>query len=652
MNRSQLALILLSFFIAVAVSMGLRIAFSPQRLQEIVNSNLKKESLAVEFTAEKIELSLARGPIPQIALRFQGLEIIQNDRCFRNTIWRIDEVYFPLRLLTLLKGQTLLGDVLAQHIDVNLGPAVGTQSCEEQPMVKEVNVSKERKPQSSHPVKNLFDVISGIYVAGLKIRHQSFPEYRVEVTDFSLNPVGNKIEFNGNISAATVLLAKDPLPGVKVAGSVDNGKLLAQISGRWFEGIIKFNVEYAGKEPMPLKVSGQLKHLPLANFLKIYEQINGHEVGSYPRSMWLTCDIEFQSHSNNFTETPIEFRGCLIEGDAGTWESSRLLYDPKQGVFKDEFEVKASRLPLKTAMSIMQIDVLDGVLDDYGLLSGTIKVRPPDVMVFDGFVDDLEVYFANQGMRSRQGIKRIKIELQKRDGRISGLFSDFEMRKGELEGSASFNFDKRFQNGVVQIQSKKIILDPSIQELLVKEKLGKIEAYGKFKVSDRKLELFKGDVGLEKIENQDLKLNSLRTSLAYSGQTLKMNSKIKSLQINTGSNLFNIIRPLLLDKKFETNWVEATDISVQMSGMKQYLEWKRGVAIFPADSISVASEGIWQEGAGLSGWLSVDFPKLKLLKWEISGDVLSPRILPSSQWLKELVIDKPVKKQLKKQKKK
>lgn len=646
MGRRRLFWLFLSVGLAALFGAAVRIVFSPQQLQTWLKARLQQD--LVEFSAQTMELSLARGAIPHVALRVATLRVVENDSCLRNTVWRINEVFFPLQISALLKGEVKLGKIVADTIDVTVGNFVTEGSCfrpqaiNPLPVVPTKDKKNSRQPQAEtkRSAKHLLDLVGGIVVKSFSLRHQERPGAILRASDVAVTPQDVRIIFGSDLTLETEAVHELAWPVIHVGGEVGQ-QVEVVFNGRWQEGIVNLIAKLDRSSPEKLSLKGQIKHLPLANFLKIYEQVNGQKVGSYPRSMWLTCELGLDSKVTELKDAVLSLRDCLVEGDAGTWESSNLNYDLNQGVFREPFEIRVSHLPLKTLLGILQMDVLDGVLNQYGRLSGNVVVDAPGKMAFEGFLDDVEIYFSNQGIQAHQGLKKARIQVDKHDGRISGLLSEVEMRKGSFKGSISLNFDKRFQDGYVQLQVSELLLDPSVQELLVKEKLGRIETYGKFKIANGRFDVFKGDLGVDSLENQNLKIKTFKSSISYMGQTVTAHLSAKLLAINPNSESYNLIRPLFLDKKFADSWVELADIGVNLSGYRQYLEWKRGRAQAPAERALFSSEGIWQEGAGLAGWISVDFPSLKLLRWDVSGEVLNPRLLPSSQWLKELVKEKP-----------
>lgn len=653
MGRQRFFWLFLSIACASLIAASIRIVFSPHQLESLLHTKLQQD--LVEFTTKNIELSLANGMIPHVALKVIDLRVVENDSCLRNTIWRMDEVFFPLRVLPLFKGEFKLGKIAAGTLDISIGNIVSDGACfrpppsEPLPPLPSVKESKKpRIPQSegrdknkSNTAQTLLDLIGGVSVKKLLVRLQDKPEMKLRAADLILTPREEQIVFGGDVTVETESHHELAWPMIHFGGEVGSEMVEIAMNGRWQEGIMNFMIKFERQSPESVSLKGQIKHLPLANFLKIYEQVNKQKVGSYPRSMWLTCDLGLSSKVSEIKNALLNLRECLVEGDIGTWESTSLNYDLNQGIIREPFDIRISHLPMKTLLGVLQMDVLDGVLNQYGQLSGNVSVSAPGDMSFEGFLEDIEVYFSNKGVQAHQGIRKAKVQLSKHEGRISGMFSDLEMRKGQMRGSISLNFDKRFRDGYVQLQINELLLDPSVQELLAKEKLGRIETYGKFKVTDGRFEVFKGDVGIDSMENQTLKLKTFKASISYLGQSLSTQLSAKVLGINTNSEYYDLIKPLLLDKKFSDNFVEMTDLNVNISGYRQYLEWKRGRAQIPVEKAVFSSEGIWQEGAGLSGWISVDFPALKLLRWDVTGDVLSPRLLPSSQWLKELVKEKP-----------
>ncbi|MDZ4662647.1 MAG: hypothetical protein SGJ18_13625 [Pseudomonadota bacterium] len=651
MPKRQLFLLFSSLITALILGLGTRIYFSSETINSRVTKEITRLAPFLEFKVQDISLSLADGMMPQIALKISGLKLSQNDSCLHDTNWLADQIFLPLNWAALIRGKLALGKIRVHELSVSIGSYAGRYSCA-RPASKTLKEkgSEDTKSESPGAEKitrpQLDSQFNGLIIEKFVVTAPTKTNYVVVLRNLGIESTtpNSSLKFTGNFGMASEGVGEDGWPTLNFFGLAQDKHFKVDLLGRWREGVIEASLDYGMTEGDLFRLKSQLKHLPLANLMKTYEEYEGHTVGRFPSSMWLTCGIDYTGKISEYRQAPVVLDHCLIEGDAGNWESEKLVLDPFYGTWREPFAVKLTGLPLKSLVKFFNIDVLAGVLNEYGSLSGQLSVNSPDTLDFSGQISDLEIYFSNRGVRAHQRVPKVKMQIEKKSGRLSGIFSEFSFFQGRGDAIVSFNFDKKFQEGTVQLQAKSILFAPNVQELLVGNRLGPLEAFGKIKVSEGNFEFFKGDLGFEYIESQETKAEKIKVSLNYVENNLKSTLSAQKISLASSSKKIEYLRPMLLDKVITDPWVELRNFLVHIDGNRERLTWNKGVVYIPQEQATISSEGSWQNNFGLAGWISVDFPAMKLLRWEVSGDLNHPRILPSSQWLKELVSEKPSKK--------
>lgn len=645
MSKRRKVLLFSSLIIALVGGLGLRVYFSSSTMKSRVVGELVRLAPQLGIKVGGVSLSLADGMLPHIALKISELEVSQSDSCLQNTLWTAGQVFLPLHWPSLFQGKLAMGKIRISDLFVSIGAVSKSAPClshdnqkstgeRESQQVVESPKTKTQKPFNGLIIDKF--VIQGAFLDGYSIYLRGF-EIKSPEQD-------GKFNLSGTFGLSSVGLGEEAWPTFNFFGDVNDKQFKVELLGRWREGVIEATLDYAYTQKDLFRLKSQVKHLPLANLMKSYQEYSGRSLGVFPSSMWLTCLIDYTGKISEYRQAPVVLEQCLVEGDAGQWESPKLVFDPYYGTWREPFTVKLTGLPLKGLVTFFNIDVLGGVLNEYGKLTGDLSVNPPDIMDFSGQVSDLEIYFSKKGVRAHQQVPKLKMQLEKKNGRISGLFTDFSFFQGRGELQTSFNFDKKFQEGTIQLQAKSVVFAPAVQELMVGNRVGPIDAFGKIKVSDGRFEVFKGDLGIEDIETQEFKAEKVKVGVSYVGSNVKAAISSPTIRVSTHSKKFEYLKPMLLEKVITDPWVEMRNFSVHFDGIKEKIYWTKGVVYIPQERVSISSEGTWQNKIGLDGWISVDFPAMKLLRWEINGDLGNPRILPSSQWLKELLTEKPRKK--------
>jgi hypothetical protein len=122
---------------------------------------------------------------------------------------------------------------------------------------------------------------------------------------------------------------------------------------------------------------------------------------------------------------------------------------------------------------------------------------------------------------------------------------------------------------------------------------------------------------------------------------LEARLKVDALVVREESPYQAWLRPLFLDYEGIGEDLELEQLAAVINLDKRKGSWKRASARVKDLPILLSSNGTWNEVGELKGELHVDFPKFKMLKWDVGGTRQEPEVQPSSRMLRELAKKDP-----------
>lgn len=144
-----------------------------------------------------------------------------------------------------------------------------------------------------------------------------------------------------------------------------------------------------------------------------------------------------------------------------------------------------------------------------------------------------------------------------------------------------------------------------------------------------------GEFGIRELKSEDWSLEDVKLSTELAEGQFVSQNKIKRIELKSGGDFYRLVRPLFLDEKGLEESLVMQKVSGRVQFGKDTGSWDR-VSATALGRVVLSSSGKWLADRSLEGTAFVDFPVLKLLRWDISGNLDRLQIQPSAKMLKEL----------------
>ncbi|MES2856615.1 MAG: hypothetical protein V4692_12165, partial [Bdellovibrionota bacterium] len=223
-------------------------------------------------------------------------------------------------------------------------------------------------------------------------------------------------------------------------------------------------------------------------------------------------------------------------------------------------------------------------------------------------------------------------------GRFRGAMDKIVVENGEFAGRVEFDFDRRLENGSARGEIQTLVFDPKIQKLLVNGLLGPISGKGSVALKAGKLVEMSADLGLGKTDGQELRLEraDFKARLQEAG-SVAVEVRTPQLEFNKTSVTAAAMAPLFFEHQFAEDWITLKsanfDARILQGGG---VSWSSGTAELEAGQIKLRSEGAMNLERKLFGWIEVDYPSIKRLRFAIGGTPDAPVLTDNSPALNQL----------------
>lgn len=406
-----------------------------------------------------------------------------------------------------------------------------------------------------------------------------------------------------------------------------------KLIGNYKEG----HVDWQGKvnwKPLTTELSLNQDQIPLGPLWQILTRRHVIRNDIQPKYLWLTCALKYSGKILDLETHPLALEPCTLDGDIGNIAVDRgQLYPWRKPPF-DPFKLKLKDLDLQKLLAMFQRSGLSGILSRYGLIDGELQVETPEQMKFTGKIRQLEMAFSNRGVRGKQAVPELKGELLLNGDRVSGNLFEMDLAGGEFKGQMTFNMDRQFRNGAIQLAIDRLRFNHSIQNLMVGGEIDQISAFGHGQIEDGELSNWKGDFGVLSLRGADWGLEKAKLSTELSQNVFFSIVSIKKVSLMAGEGFFRLLKPLLLEEENLENEATLVNLTGRLRLSKKSGKWEK-VKAFSAAKTQLTSEGSWDETRSIKGLVKVISPPSRPLTWEIGGDLDHMQLSPTAQTLKE-----------------
>lgn len=667
--------ILVASFVGGAV----RVFFSQDQVEQWVRSAVYKSQIPYDVRFRKGELILAEGGWPDLALRLNQVSIQALEACNDDSLYEVDTVDVPVRIFELLtEGRLTFGQVsfagakvvmdalpcnsASQNSVKNKAPSVveSKQGIEEvigspllpRPGVKHADLLRKTVERifaflsndGERALHQLNHWVAALFIKEISIEREVPGEGRFRVvtlqdSHLQWDAENASLELNTELMIEPEVVLKQSLSPLRLDIKVDERQLSGVGEMNLQEGEISagFNIRRGQNEELKLSAQLSMQHFPADRLFEMVYRAGWNSSLIHPELTWLTCTAELNAVISQLPDTPLLIQDCQLLGDIGRIETSPIAFDLWRQQLLQPFELKIQRLNLKEFIHSVDRKGPSGIMSRYGWLQGTLKVESAHQAQFVGELREAEFNFSRGGIRAVQAVDSISTEFSLADERVSGRIQKMELQGGEFSGVVSFNFDREFRQGLLQVDIDRLAFSPSVQRLMVRGQMRPMEIYGKGRVNAFALTDWKGTLGTKGFKGQLFDAADVKIKTELSDGMLTVTAQLLDLQLPKTSWLTSYLEPLLLDQvDISHNAFKASEGWLRLSLQPGSVHWDRVRLLSPQNKVSLASRGIYRSESGMDGWIDVDLHNKKLLRWDVAGQPSHLMLYPSIKMLQRL----------------
>lgn len=412
-----------------------------------------------------------------------------------------------------------------------------------------------------------------------------------------------------------------------------------EVSGNYKEGVIRWNAEVDWPS-LTTQISLDQKQIPLNPVLNFFKDRRLISEDIQPRYLWLNCHLAYSGKILDLETKPLRLETCFVRGDIGSVNVLEGYWHPWRTPMFDPLRIDLRDVDLQKAVEVLQRTGPSGIFSRFGFLDGQLIYESSQEMKFSGEIRDLELSFSNRGVRGKQPVKSLKGELILKKERISGNLFDMKLEGGDFKGQLTFNLDRDFRSGAIQMAIDRLEFNKSIQNLMVGGEISQLSAFGKGRVENGDLSFWRGDVGISEIKGSGWRLQDIKMKTDFVKNSFSSLVRAKKINFPGDERFYQAFRPLFLDELNFNDSLGLSDLSGKIQLSRNSGSWEKFRASAPG-KIVLFSNGKWDDSRSLAGDIVVDFPKIKQMRWEVAGTLDYVQVRPSAAMLQLLSERRP-----------
>jgi hypothetical protein len=657
------------FFFAFAISclagLSLRLYFNPARIKEWVNSSLRKQSsLSVALDFDEAHLRLSRGALPQFAIELRGLRVAPAPECRQQPSVEIAELRLPLSLLALIEGRFAIGVVSAENVRLDID---GWKTrCSPQQNASSPPAPAARAPAAASPLPptpvspataekaapwwtqaqldGVKRTIEGFEFAKVELQFENKTK-KVYLESLNVGSGDNpaSIRLEGDLRIPPELTYGEKLPPLEINAIARPTQAEVDITAALSEGNLRLKGLFAPRADGALEFAGHAtaSDVPLSTLVPLFTKAGVVQGEFHPRFLWLDCEALIQGRFQGLlTDNPLELRNCEINGQSGRLSLEQAKRHPS-GKW-DPFAIKIARVNLEKLMETFAWQGPSGVMSRFGELTGRLSVENADVAEFDGVIENAQLFFINHNMQALQNLPKIKTKLSLENGRLRGALNEIEVEDGEFKGKLEIAMERHASHGTVKAIIDSLRLNSEVQRVMVGGNWAAINGRADGQLEKGRLLSMNGQLSVTGLQGSEYRFEKaqIQTELADSRFQLKIRSD--RVDLRRDSPLFQALSPVFFGHEFvgadsERDWIRVGQPQILAHFPQEGgFSWDHATGVLEDGRIHITSEGNFSRAREIVGWVGVDYPAIKKLKWLIGGTLDEPVLKDQSKALVEL----------------
>lgn len=654
---------MICLLIAAVLGLGFRLTFAPARLKTWVSTSIakfnaeqqKRTGTHTALAFDTAEIRLSQGWTPQFAVVLKGVKVAPSPDCRPEPSLQIAELSLPLRVSRLLfRGQIAVGIVSAADVIVDLdglkvrcaGAQVVTAptplplSPSQIAATPAHSETTQSKPWwSEKQFRDIEAVVEGVDLAQVEVQFENKSKH------LFLDSFSAEIRSGGSIDLATELRIPpevsygETVPSLVIEGSATATRADVKVSARVDEGELEANAILTSGADGKLFIDAALGvgELPLSTVVPFIRKVNLASERFHPKFLWVSCSAKIKGPFQKlFSESPLLLEACSVEGDGSKIALSQAARAPN-GQW-EPFTLNVESLELGKFLKTIGAAGPEGISNQFGKVKGKIRVSSATDAEFKGVLQGAQLSFSSQRVRAQQGVDSADLNVKFDGEKYVGEISNVKLEDGEAEGSVKLQFEHGLKNGRIDVEIGSVAFAPQVQNLLVKGKLGVLTGKGTALINSGRVVDLTSDLEFAATAGRDIRFEKAKLHIErIPERTAALHFSFRGFELSRSSSYFSALTPIFLSHEFEDEWIPFADLRFEsLISQEGGFRWKEAQATLLKDQVGVKSSGVMSREHALSGSVEVDYPKVKNLKWVLSGTSALPALTESSSELKKL----------------
>lgn len=654
-NQAGWQILFFSLAFAGVAGLGFRLYFSPDQVKEWVQTALARQHVKYDLDFERAELRLSRGAIPQLAIVLSKVSFAPHPECHPEPSLKVAELDVPFRFFQLLAGKVSVGIISGEDIVVDLdgfkktcddhAPTIAHESTSAPTGVENAASSGVQKKQLAKPwwtpeqLASLQNLVSGFEFSRVELQFEERKKKVIlESFELATAPGDDTVRLNTNLRIPPEVTYGEILPPLTIEADAKATSAEVSITAALSEGNLEAiaNLAPGAGGGLDIEAKMSVADLPLSTTVPLLTKAGLVKDDFKPKFLWLDCTASIKGKFQGLLrEQPLFFEGCSIDGNGGKIRVESAVRHPN-GSF-DPFRVAFQNVDLRKMVETFGAKGPDGIATDFGRVTGALEVKSAQEAKFDGVFEGAQVRFSNRSVRALQGVARMHAQVDMNGERMTGSLDQVELEHGRFDGHLRFDVARDFKAGSVKIQVKELLLNPLVQKVLVAGRIGSMGGDGEASIADGRLASVKGAWKVESIDGREFRLSDADVRTEYGGGDFRVTLHAPKIELSRDSSLFVAGHPIFFGHRFNGEWIPIGKAVVRATVSESNgLQWERAEGTMEDGKIELVSVGALTRERALSGWVSVDYPSVKKLKWTLGGTSASPVFTDDSKSLSEL----------------
>lgn len=656
--------------LSLVLGLSLRLYLNPSRIKDWLTRALDGRTTQFGIHFGSARLTLARGSLPVLAIELTDIDANPAGICRPQPSLKIAKLSLPLNFRALIRGHLAIGMVSAEDLIVDLDGLKADctnhaqHKAESAPSPtgiadhRPAAIVPDSQPTASGPPTNgvqgavtsavtsaaaplqwwspehvrvLQDLVDGFEFSRVEVDFEEHSK-KVNLQSFLLVP-GDQL---GTVHLESVALIPpeltygETLPALHLTVDSSATEARVLIKAGLSEGTLqaKAVLHPAVGGFINAQASASVVGVPLSTLVPLVTKSGVISGAFQPRFMWMTCQASIEGRFQGmFVDHPLALKDCSIEGSGASIRAESAVRRP-DGTW-EPFAVTLQNVDLGQLLATFDWRGPEGIFSDYGRLEGRLLLIGKEEARFEGRVQSAKIRFSNRNVRADQRIIKMVAKAELNHGQITGALNQLELENGDFDGGLEVALGRHASDGTIKASIRHLHLASAVQKVLIDGHLDDLAGTAVANLADGKLTELTGSLKLTGLTGREIKSQELTVvgelSDAEGDFSLTLNSA--QIDLNRSSKLFQFLQPVFYAHQFPMEWISIKDPIVRARFRKETgLRWEKAEASMEDRRIRLLSSGQLTPQQELSGWLLVDYPSVKKIKWLFAGHLESPSL--------------------------